>query len=204
MNLVEKTLNAASYIGWANETTAAGAGMSSEVSLRGSAYNKFGFFEMPTMGNPVPTKQVYIVKHADGENYSAVQITEYTYGGIDNDLQGGYDQYTVITRPLTGAQGQLTPGTYTGQAAGFGGSLSLSATFSEDSITDIVIGTHSETAGRSEVAAALSSIPAAIVAAQRLDVDGVTGATVTSNAIKNAVEDSLVQAGGVPAYFKNP
>jgi uncharacterized protein with FMN-binding domain len=203
MSTVEKTVNVASYIGWGGETTA-GAGLSAETPLKSGVYNKFGFFEMPTMGYFTCTKQVYIVKHGDGVHYSAVQIKEYTYGGLDADLQGGYDTYTVIVRPLTGAPGQLTPGTYTGQAAGYGGSLSLSATFSASSIDSVVIGTHSESADRPAVQQALTGIPAAIVAAQRLDVDGVSGATLTSGAIRGAVENCVVQAGGNPADFKNP
>ena len=48
---------------------------------------------------------------------------------------------------------------------------------------------HSETLGISDPA--IEQIPAAIVEAQSTDVDGVAGATVTSDAIKNAVKDAL-------------
>ena len=43
-------------------------------------------------------------------------------------------------------------------------------------------------------------IPAAILANQTYNVDGITGATFTSNAIKNAVQDCLNRAGGAEAF----
>lgn len=45
-------------------------------------------------------------------------------------------------------------------------------------------------------------MPAAIVANQTYQVDGVTGATFTSNAIRNAVRDCLEQAGGAAAFSR--
>ena len=46
--------------------------------------------------------------------------------------------------------------------------------------------------------AALTDVPAAIVAANSVNVDGVTGATVTSDAIKLAVSNAITEAGGDP------
>jgi fumarate reductase flavoprotein subunit len=97
---------------------------------------------------------------------------------------------------------RFNPGTYTGQVPGYGGTLSLSTTFSEDAITNIVIDTHSESTGRPTVQTALTAIPLVIIKTQRLDVDGISGATRTSNAIKNAVEACVVKAGGFPADLK--
>jgi uncharacterized protein with FMN-binding domain len=92
--------------------------------------------------------------------------------------------------------GRFHPGTYSGQAAGFGGPLSVTAAFSADSIDRVVITSHSETASRPAVRTALTAIPRAIVDGQSLAVDGVSGATLTSSAIKNAVETCVIQAGG--------
>ena len=52
-------------------------------------------------------------------------------------------------------------------------------------ISDVQVLSHSETLGISDPA--IEQIPAAIVEAQSTDVDGVAGATVTSDAIKAAV-----------------
>jgi hypothetical protein len=93
MGVIETTLNVASYQGYDNETTT-GVGDAEATPLKGLAYNKFCFWKMPTMGEVVPTMQVYIVKHADGESYSAVQIQGYTY------FLGVYNTYTVVVKPL--------------------------------------------------------------------------------------------------------
>jgi uncharacterized protein with FMN-binding domain len=98
--------------------------------------------------------------------------------------------------------GRFNPGTYSGQAQGYGGKLYVSVTFSKDSITGIVVGVHSETASRATVQTALANIPPAIIAAQRLDVDGISGATFTSNAIRGAVEACVVKAGADPVDLK--
>lgn len=92
------------------------------------------------------------------------------------------------------AAGIYTPGTYTATAQGLNGPLTLSVTFDAQSITEIKIGEHSETAGISD--APIERIPAAIIEGQTLAVDTVAGATFTSKAILAAVEDCVKQAGG--------
>jgi hypothetical protein len=160
------------------------------------AYTYAGTTMPPTW---YPTKQVYIIRHADGASYSKFQVSAVRYErgftfivGFKFKNLGG------------GISGPFNPGAYTGQAAGYGGTLNLSTTFSEDAITNIVIDAHSETTTRPGVQQALADIPPAIIAAQRLDVDGVSGATRTTNAIKNAVEACVVKAGGNPSAFKGP
>lgn len=90
--------------------------------------------------------------------------------------------------------GTYVPGTYTASAQGNNGPVSLSVTFSEDAITDIVIGEHAETKGTSDPA--FEKIPAAILEYQSLGIDAASGATMSSNAILNAVADCVAQAGG--------
>ena len=88
------------------------------------------------------------------------------------------------------------PGTYTAAADGKFGPVHVSVTFSGDAITDVVVGDNEETKFISDKA--IADIPASIVAHQTLDVDSITGATLTSVAIVNAVEDCVRQAGGDP------
>ncbi|MDD4080581.1 MAG: FAD-dependent oxidoreductase, partial [Eubacteriales bacterium] len=71
---------------------------------------------------------------------------------------------------------------------------------SQDAITDIKVLGHVETPGVGDVAA--EQIPAAILAFQSLAVDAVTGVTITSNAVKRAVEACLADAGGDLAALK--
>ena len=90
--------------------------------------------------------------------------------------------------------GIYTPGTYTGTAAGKNGDVKVEVTFSANAIDSVKVVEHSETAGISD--GAIENIPAAIVENQSLAVDTVSGATITSDAILNAVADAVAQAGG--------
>ena len=97
--------------------------------------------------------------------------------------------------------GIYTPGTYTGTAAGKNGDVKVEVTFSANAIDSVKVVEHSETAGISD--GAIENIPAAIVENQSLDVDTVSGATVTSDAILKAVADAVAQAGGDVEALKN-
>ena len=90
-----------------------------------------------------------------------------------------------------------TPGTYTGTGTGRNGAVKVDVTFTESAIASIVIGENEET--ESIAAAPFEQLPEAIVANQSLAVDTVSGATLTSNAILEAVSDAVAQAGGDPA-----
>ena len=87
-----------------------------------------------------------------------------------------------------------TEGTYTAQAQGNNGPVTVSVPFSADAITEVAVTEHAETAGLSD--RPIEEIPAAIVEHQSLGVDTISGATNTSNAILNAVADCVEQAGG--------
>ena len=97
--------------------------------------------------------------------------------------------------------GIYTPGTYTGTAAGKNGDVKVEVTFSANAIDSVKVVEHSETAGISD--GAIENIPAAIVENQSLAVDTVAGATITSDAILNAVADAVAQAGGDVEALKN-
>ena len=89
-----------------------------------------------------------------------------------------------------------TAGTFTGTGTGMKGKVLMDVTFSEDAITDIVVNTSLETAYLSDPA--FERIPTAIIENQSLDIDAVTGATMTSYAILYAVADAVEQAGADP------
>lgn len=79
---------------------------------------------------------------------------------------------------------------YWGKGTGHGTTpLYVRITLNSGAIADIEILQHSETAGIAD--AALEQIPAAIVAANSVEVDGITGATMTSDAIREAVSNAL-------------
>ena len=91
------------------------------------------------------------------------------------------------------ADGIYKAGTYTATATGFdGGSVVVEMTFSADAITDVSIDASSQTKGIGQAAA--QPLQDAILAAQSADVDGYSGATHTSDAIKQAAADCIAQA----------
>ena len=86
-----------------------------------------------------------------------------------------------------------TPGVYTASAEGHGGGMvKVTVTFDEKSITDIVIDASEQTEAIGVPAA--KALEKQIMAAQSSAIDGVTGATSTSRAVKNAVADCIKQA----------
>lgn len=87
---------------------------------------------------------------------------------------------------------QLPDGTYAGEGEGFGGPIKVEVTIAGGKITKVEIVEQSETPSVS--APAREQLPAAIVEAQSAEVDGVAGATLTSNGIIEAVQDALAKA----------
>lgn len=85
-------------------------------------------------------------------------------------------------------------GTYTAEATGKNGPVKVEVTFSETAITEVKVIEHHETPGISDTV--FSKIPEKIMNEQSLAVDVITGASTTSNAVIQAVEDCVVQAGG--------
>ena len=88
-------------------------------------------------------------------------------------------------------------GTYTATAENDIGSVVVEMTFSADAITDVSIDASSQTKGIGQEAA--QPLQEAILKAQSADVDGYTGATLTSDAIKQAAADCIAQASGKKA-----
>ena len=87
-----------------------------------------------------------------------------------------------------------TPGTYTGTATGIG-EVKVTITFSETAITDVVIDASNETESIGGVAA--PTLKDALMAAQSTEIDNISGATITTNAVKKAAASCIEQAMGV-------
>ncbi|MBR2257782.1 MAG: FMN-binding protein [Blautia sp.] len=91
------------------------------------------------------------------------------------------------------AAGGFIPGTYTGEAQGIESAVKVTLTVDETGITAAEIDTSGETQGIGSVVG--EQVADAVVEAQGADFDGIAGATVTSDAVKAAVEAALAQAG---------
>ena len=89
---------------------------------------------------------------------------------------------------------------YEGKAKGYGGYVRVTVVLdAEGRILDVSMGRHSESEGYGNLA--IDVIPAASVEGQSLDVDAVSGATLTSDAILAAVAKALESAGLDPADY---
>lgn len=93
-----------------------------------------------------------------------------------------------------------TPGEYEGTAQGFGGAVTVKVTVDEEAITAAEITGAGETPALG--GAAIEKLQAELVSAQ--GVDTVAGATVTSTAVKEALEAALAQARGEAAANDAP
>nr|WP_300094251.1 FMN-binding protein [Sedimentibacter sp.] len=80
-------------------------------------------------------------------------------------------------------------GALTGTAKGFGGDVTVTVVVDGDDIVSVEAVGASETQGVGSNA--IDQLPAKIAEADSTEVDGVSGATVTSNAIKEAVNAAL-------------
>ena len=96
----------------------------------------------------------------------------------------------------TSIPSQLKDGVYNGSASGYGGEIRVKVTVSNGKISDIKVESHSETP---EYYDRCSGIIPNIISSQSTNVDGVSGATFTSNGIKAAVADALKSAGASSA-----
>jgi len=100
---------------------------------------------------------------------------------------------TGISVTKTKAAASYTPGTYTATATGMG-TVTMTATFSEDAITDIVLDVSQETEGIGKAAA--EPLIEQLLAAQGPEIDGVSGASLTSQAARECLKNCIAQATG--------
>ena len=91
-------------------------------------------------------------------------------------------------------------GDFTGTAKGFGGDVSVTLTLTDGAITGCTAEGKDETEGVGSQA--IAKMPGEIAESGSIAVDGVSGATVTSTAIKEAAAAALTAAGLNPDDYK--
>lgn len=135
--------------------------------------------ETPFIADPAIETLVANMLQAQSAQVEVVSGATYT----SNALIAAVDQ------AIQKASISFEDGVHTGSAEGFGGLLTVEVTVANGAITKVDIIEDSETpfiAG-----SAFEQIPSAIVANQSWDVEIVSGATVTSNAVISAVQTAL-------------
>ena len=99
-----------------------------------------------------------------------------------------------VTAFADDAKALYTPGTYTASAKGIASDVKVTMEFSETEILSVVIDSSGETPDIGGKAGPL--LEKAVLEAQSPDIDAVSGATVTTDAVKKAVADCISQASG--------
>ena len=104
------------------------------------------------------------------------------------------------------ADGTWLAGSYSASAKGFGGDVTVTVTVDAAGVTAVDIVGEGETPALGGTA--MEKLSEAILAAQSAEVDGVTGATITSTAVKAAAAQAMAMAQGaqteLPAVKMKP
>lgn len=90
--------------------------------------------------------------------------------------------------------GSFTAGSYEASAEGYGGTLTIETTFTDNEIEGIEILEMNETTGIGD--AAIENLSSEVLDNQSLPIEVVSGATLSSEAFINALEDTVLQADG--------
>ncbi len=88
----------------------------------------------------------------------------------------------------------VNDGNYTGIGTGYNGYVTVSASFRNGVLTNVIITDQQETKAVSD--AALTKIPEYVISEQSLNVDVSTGATQTSKAVIEAIGNAITAANG--------
>jgi len=111
---------------------------------------------------------------------------------VESNIQYTLGAMTDLAASTEAPQVDLCENEYLGVSHNaMGGDLYVKITMDGDKIAAVEVVAQSETVGIGDKA--IETVPGAIVEAGSTDVEGVSGATITSNAIKEAVEDALSQ-----------
>jgi len=148
--------------------------------------------------NPSNRTKTPVVKAAPARvRYSEEDDEEYRSAPALSQRSAATRPATPVTAPAAivapaTSGGVYKNGTFTGTADGFNGPLSVSVNIANDKITSVVVGANSDYPNY--LNRAQNKVIPAAVSAQSTNVSGASGATYSSNGIKNAVANALMSA----------
>lgn len=149
---------------------------------------------IPVLKQAILTNQTADVDSVSGATFTSDAVKTATAAAL---AQAGGEE--VALGPKAADGNLFIPGTYTETATGFGGEVSVTTTVSENKIEDVKITGDHETENIGTFA--VQMLGERILAAQSPNVDALTGATVTSNAILGAFKKTLTAAGADMSAF---
>ena len=199
----EGEFQAGTYTGTANgfggpvdvTLTVGDAGGITNVEIKGDgATPDVGGAAIPTLAGRILEAQSAEVDGVSGATFTSQAVLDATAQAI---AQASGEE--VMAVPKAEGDNLFIPGTYSGTSKGFGGDVDVTVTVSEKSIDDIKIEGSHETENIGSFA--VDMLDDRILEAQTPNVDALTGATVTSNAVFRALNDALVLAGADLSKF---
>lgn len=149
---------------------------------------------IPVLKQAILTNQTADVDGVSGATFTSDAVR--TAAGAALAQAGGEE---VAAGPKAADGNLFIPGTYTETGTGFGGEITVTTTVSENKIEDVKITGDHETENIGTFA--VQMLGEKILAAQSPNVDALTGATVTSNAILGAFKKTLTAAGADMSAF---
>ncbi|MFA9423593.1 MAG: FMN-binding protein [Sedimentibacter sp.] len=153
-----------------------------------TAVEVVGKDETQGIGTNAIDKLPALIVEADSTDVDVVSGATYTSKAIIEAVNMALEKAASgDIKEETAAEG----GALTGTAKGFGGDVTVTVTVDGDDITAVEVVGKDETQGIGSTA--IEKLPALIVDADSTDVDGISGATYTSNAIKEAVDAALAK-----------
>ena len=191
-------VNAATFTPGEYEATAQGFGgdVTVKVTVDENAVTAVeitGEDETPALGGAaIEEFTTSLVGVSDAEAVEAVSGATVTSTAVKEALAKALAQAKGEAAENT-AELAFTAGTYTGKASGYNGEVELAVTFSDTAVTAVELVSSKETQYVGDVA--FEPMFADVVEANGTGVDTVSGATFTSAAIRNAVNDAAEQAG---------
>lgn len=176
-------------------TVALAAGAEKTITVSPMTLNINGQEVVPTKSNGAAAE----VFSYDGATYVPLRYLSELMG-----LQVEWDAADPGVAKLTGSFASpnvsLKPGSYEVSIFGHNATILMKITMEEHRIANIEVLEQAETQGIGDTA--FTALIPAIIEGQNLNVDTVTGATVTSTAIISGVTEAIRMAGGDPEAFK--
>ena len=166
-----------------------------DVTIKGDKETPdIGGAAIPVLKQAILTNQTADVDGVSGATFTSDAVR--TAAGAALAQAGGEE---VAAGPKAADGNLFIPGTYTETGTGFGGEITVTTTVSENKIEDVQITGDHETENIGTFA--VQMLGERILAAQGPNVDALTGATVTSNAILGAFKKTLTAAGADMSAF---
>jgi len=143
--------------------------------------------EIAEVTEPTPEQTKKHTKHTESATETAEPVTEEVTG---SGTEAPEETITSDENSIASeTSGQFADGVYTGTGNGFRGATNVTVTVENGVITDITVNSYSD--DEQFFSRAESGVISSIINSQSTDVDAVSGATFSSNGIKEAVADAL-------------